>query len=598
MLVMKNNNHHNNYNTNHEEKQEINGFDPESVMEELDKNTVVSVTPTKGAGNNADVRKMNIPKGIRVPDYLRNYLEEIDVPSTIDNDFLLKLGDGALKAKIQDVEEFNMMIKTAKKRIPTRLDFEDVAVILLSLFTFVNIQKTERKEDTILAVYDEKEGTYSTNKKRMYEIIDRIAEGYKNRDKQDVLDKIELSVPTVEPTKERHLYAVGNGIYNRKTKTLEPFDPKYVFETKIPVQYKPNPVNPVITAPDGYKWDVESWLADIASNDDEVIELLWQVIADCLQPNHSRHKSIWFYSEKGNNGKGTVGQLIKNLLGKGNYSSLSVDDFKHEFLKETLLGVAANISDENDVDIYIDSVKDYKASVTGDDININRKFEKPIRIQFFGTNIQMMNGLPKTKDKSDSFYRRIILVPFLKSFTNNGERKYIKDDYIGRQEVLEYVLHKAINMDFDEYIVPKVSSELLAEYKESNNPVLEFWNDVKDEFVWDLLPTTFLFDLFTKWEERNNPSRKGMLRSSTFLKQIRAVINADGGWEDRTERNQKVRSQGKMDDFEPLIIEYGLDRPDKDGKPSQWVKPNYAGDDMAKRCEFVRKATYRGFVRI
>lgn len=595
---MKNNNSHNHSNTNHEKSQEINGFDPESVMEELDKNAVGSVTPTKGAGNNADVRKMNIPKGIRVPDYLRNYLEEIDVPSTIDNDFLLKLGDGALKAKIQDVEEFNMMVKTAKKRIPTRLDFEDVAVILLSLFTFVNIQKTEREEDTILAVYDEKEGIYKTSKKRMYEIIDRIAEGYKNRDKQDVLDKIELSVPTVEPTKERHLYAVGNGIYNRKTKTLEPFDPKYVFETKIPIPYKPNPVNTVITAPDGYKWDVESWLADIASNDEEVIELLWQVIADCLQPNHSRHKSIWFYSEKGNNGKGTVGQLIKNLLGKGNYASLSVDDFKHEFLKETLLGVAANISDENDVDIYIDSVKDYKASVTGDDININRKFEKPIRIQFHGTNIQMMNGLPKTKDKSDSFYRRIIIVPFLKSFTNNGERKYIKDDYIGRQEVLEYVLHKAINLDFDEYIMPKVSAELLADYKESNNPVLEFWNDLKDEFVWDLLPTTFLFDLFTKWEERNNPSRKGMLRSSTFLKQIRVVINEDGGWEDRTDRNQKVRSQGKMDDFEPLIIEYGLDKPDKDGKPSQWANPNYKGDNPVKRCEFVRKATYRGFVRI
>jgi len=48
----------------------------------------------------------------------------------------------------------------------------------------------------------------------------------------------------------------------------------------------------------------------------------------------------------------------------------------------------------------------------GDDILINRKFEKPIAVQIKAINIQMLNGLPKTKDKSDSFYRRLIIVPF------------------------------------------------------------------------------------------------------------------------------------------------------------------------------------------
>lgn len=546
---------------------------------------------------------LETPKTIYIPDYLEEHLSSVTMPSKIDMQFLLELGSSTLKAKIADVEEYNMAVKSGKKRVPQRLDFDDVAIILMSLYIFKNIQMTERKEDTMLSVYvgdkeSEKYGIYNTNTKYMFEVMERIAPNFKNKDMKDVLDKIERSVETIEPNRDRHIFAVENGIYNQKTKELKPFNPDFVFLTKIPVPYKDNPQNPIIVASDGYKWDVESWIEDIMSDDKDSATLIWQVIADCLQPNHSRHKSIWFYSEKGNNGKGTVGQLIKNLVGRGNYSSLSVSDFNHEFLKETLLGVAANISDENDVDIFIDSVKDYKASITGDDININRKYEKPLRVQFFGANIQMMNGLPKTKDRSDSFYRRLILVPFLKSFTNNGERKYIKDDYINRPEVLEYVLFKTLNMNFEEYIVPAKSAELLESYKEKNNPVLEFWNELRDEFIWDLLPTQFMYDLFVKWSERNNPSGKVMSNRTFNDTLTNVLLTLEEPWEIKTGQNDKVRSSGRMDEDEPLISEFGLDRPDKSGKPTSWANPNYNGTNPEKRREFKRKVSYRGYLRL
>lgn len=516
--------------------------------------------------------------------------------------FLLTLGVGVLEAKIRYTEDYNLGLKSGKKRIPEKLDFDDVAIILMSIYTFKNVQMTERTDDTLLAVYvddeeSDKYGTYSTNIRFMHEIMERIAPNFKKKDMQDVLDKIERSVDTVEQTKDRHLFIVNNGIYDQRVRELLPFDPTYVYLTKIPVDYDPSPINPVLTAPDGYKWDVESWIREL-SVDPDTETLIWQVIADCLQPHHSRHKSIWFYSEKGNNGKGTIGQLIKNLLGRGNYASLSVGDFNHEFLKETLLGVAANISDENDVDVFIDSIKDYKASVTGDDININRKYEKPLRIQFLGTNIQMMNGLPKTKDKSDSFYRRLIIVPFLKSFTNNGERKYIKDSYIHEKAVLQYVLHKALDMDFEEYIMPQSSAELIESYKEKNNPVMEFWNELKDEFVWDLLPTQFLYDMFVKWFDINNPSGKVMSKR-TFSDTLTTLIHAQGDpWEDKTGQNDKVRTQARMDADEPLISVFGLDLPDRGGKPTSWMNAGYSGTNTQMKRNFPRKPTYRGYLRM
>lgn len=209
----------------------------------------------------------------------------------------------------------------------------------------------------------------------------------------------------------------------------------------------------------------------------------------------------------------------------------------------------------------------------------------------------MMNGLPKTRDKSGSFYRRLIIVPFIKSFTNNGEKGYIKSDYINRKDVLQYVLLKALHLEFDTFIVPDASDALLNQYKERNNPVLDFWNQTKDEFVWDLLPKQFLYDLFLNWFDRSNPSGKPIAQR-TFFDQLSPIVDADPAWDNRLGSDcPNVRSDKRMDDDEPLITEYGLDRPYKNGAPSPWASLNYNGSNAQKKRDFARKTKYRGIVR-
>ena len=50
------------------------------------------------------------------------------------------------------------------------------------------------------------------------------------------------------------------------------------------------------------------------SGDEELVQLIWQVISASLNGNYSYRKSIWFVGE-GNDGKGTVQQLITNVVG-------------------------------------------------------------------------------------------------------------------------------------------------------------------------------------------------------------------------------------------------------------------------------------------
>ena len=121
---------------------------------------------------------------------------------------------------------------------------------------------------------------------------------------------------------------------------------------------------------------------------------------------------------------------------------------------------SAITADENDVGTYIDSAAKLKAAITGDTITINRKYLSHLKFKFKGVIIQCINELPRIRDRSDSFLRRILIVPMTKCFTG-CERKYIKEDYLRRQEVLEYVLYKVLNMDYDSLSEPQACRDLM-----------------------------------------------------------------------------------------------------------------------------------------
>lgn len=535
-----------------------------------------------------------------IPEWLESFLDSYNKPDILTAKDMIQLGKNLLNKKIADVEEYNMVARGGKKRIPEKIEFDEAAIIMMRLYKFRLIQLTNRIEDRMLAMYvadesSERYGTYTFDINDIYRQLALIAPKFDKREMDKVVDRIEISVPFVKRTTSAHLFPVNNGIYNKRTDELMTFDSSYVYTSKIPVDYNVNATNVQIQMHDGKMWDVEEWIADLMSYGKEETELIWQVINDCLQPNVSRNRSIWFYSEKGNNGKGTLGQLIKNLLGENNYSSLNVKQFGSEFGKEPLIDSMANIADENEVGLYIDTVSDYKASITGDSLMINRKNKAHINIQYRGANIQMMNGLPRTKDGSDSFYRRILLVPFLRNFTNNGEKPYIKSDFINRKEVLEYVLLKALSMTFSEFIPTQSSIDLMAEYKVSNNTVLDFWNEVKEELAWDLVPYTFLYDLYLGWLSKNSVSAKAM-SSRELKKRLLTVIDEEGdNWTDTVTTK---RTGNLMDADEPLITEYGLYVTAKNGTQSEWIDRSYGSTSYAKLRNFTRKDKYRGIVRI
>ena len=119
-----------------------------------------------------------------------------------------------------------------------------------------------------------------------------------------------------------------------------PFDYKFINFSTIETKLVPDAPLPAI---DG--WDVESWLLDLMSGDEDLVKLLWQVISASLNGNYSYRKSIWLVGN-GNDGKGTYQQLITNLIGNSNVAPLKLNQFAERFGLAIIEGKTVIIGDD------------------------------------------------------------------------------------------------------------------------------------------------------------------------------------------------------------------------------------------------------------
>lgn len=454
----------------------------------------------------------------------------------------------------------------SKLQMPKYLNFGQIADILNATMCIKVI--TDGDNDMqLLGVFNGQ--TYDTDQNILYVAATKLNNTMGRRDLEEMIARLMLVCEHAEVNHDRDLVAVNNGVFNYKKKTLVPYTEDVVFLSKSSIDFNDNAT--LKTFADG--WNVEDWMREIAV-DDDVCALLWETVGAMLRPHVKWDKTVWLFSTAGNNGKGTFCELLRNLLGPKAYTSIPLSDFAKDFALGPLIGRQAIITDENDVGIYIDKLAVMKAVVTGDVFTINQKFKQPINYRFRGMMVQCLNEYPKVKDKSDSFYRRQVFVPFEKSFTGR-ENKNIKHVYLRDPEVLEYVMYKVLTTSYYELSEPDACKLALSDYKENNDPVRQFWMEFEDEFVWDLLPWPFLYDLYKVWYDMNYP-RSQQLSRPAFITALKTIVQRESiVWGCDESNKKKHRIGTSMSKPELLIDQYGL---------KAWMSTSYAGRDPKKKC--------------
>lgn len=484
----------------------------------------------------------------------------------------------------------------ARLAAPSTLKPSEVAAVLIDRRRLVRVSltgKSHEDEFDLLTLYsddpaDPTWGTYFDSEDAVGRLILRLAPHMPGTAVKDTLRILRAVAPFVPVCSAPNLVAVGNGVVDTETMTLAPHSPDTVFLTKIPWDWDPAAPSPSYTMPeDGQPWTFD-WQIEQMHDDPEVQQVLWEILSAAVRNNVRWDKAAFFYSPFGSNGKGTIAAVVRSLLGEDNCASIQLTEFADRFALGLLTRARAIVTDENDVGSYSERSSKFKAVVTGDKFTIERKHKDPGDIVFRGMVIECINDFPRAKDKSDSFARRQLFVPFDKRF-EGVERKYIKSDYIRRPEVMRYVLRRCLEMKHTELSEPAACKALKETYRRENDSVREFWGEFADEFVWDLLPTPFLFDLYKAWFAQVNPGG-GRISQTAFTQSLRQVLEGDTVW-DFSDPLRKTRTSTRMSRPEHLIATYDLER---------WMNPVYrvkGGGDPDKLCLPATADRYRGVVR-
>ena len=365
------------------------------------------------------------------------------------------------------IENTTVHEKTGKVTVP-QVTFYVIAKFLL---THIPIIKSGANEDTaLLFFYDFSKGIYTSNDDYIKTCIKKIEIRYKLTKLKDVTEDLRANTRFRKPQRLDYLIAVGNGLFNTKTKELEPFDPKHFITAKVDTNYNTKALTNYELIKNTY-FNFDEWLKSIACNDDEIVTLLWQLINEAINPNKTRRK-IAIMLGNGTNGKSTFRQMMINLIGDINISVSTPHELQSRFGLTSLEGKICNYGDEVGTK-PLDEMDKLKSISSGESVNYERK-NKDVRNYDFKTLLMFnSNEIPPIKDKSDAVLNRLLIIPFNANFEGVKDES-IKDEKLNNKIILEYILYTALHLDFDKFILPEAVKKQLLNYRKENDSVFSF----------------------------------------------------------------------------------------------------------------------------
>ena len=438
--------------------------------------------------------------------------------------------------------------KTGKTKVP-RVSPRAVADILEKECHFTNIGDANKQQ---LFIYDMAEGLYMKDKQLINRLILSVERNLNMRQCRDVYFYLETDSKRSNLSDRKELIIVNNGVFNKNTKELEPFTPDHVFISKISTNYNPNAKEPTMQG-----WRFSKWVTELSDGQRDKETLIWQMIASAVNANYSPETAFFLIDDgRGHTGKGTLQQILINLVGEQNCASLKLKEFDERFKLATIFGKALVIGDDNDPNSYVDSVANFKSVTTGDVVSVESKGVDALSIRMTPTIIQSMNGAPKFKDITGGFKRRLRAIKMLHQYDTGNVNRDIKDKYIYDKRVLEYILFKALQIDLDTIIETTESNQTIYEIALDNDSILDFFESEIVELSSTRLPITYLFNLFRCWCDINNSPTK--IKQRTFTTRLIPIMEK-AGWQ----YNKK--------DLKPLEGFHSIDldklkRMDKDGR--------------------------------
>ena len=275
-----------------------------------------------------------------------------------------------------------------------------------------------------------------------------------------------------KPNDRTEWVCLQNGMLNFMTFSLVPHDKDFYCTHALPVALDPDSTKRCER--------FEQYLAETIETPEAIAQL--QEFAGYAIARHTKFEKCLFLLGPGSDGKSTFIKLLKEMIGGENCAAVSFPDLENEFHRSSLYNKLLNISTE----IGGQAIESpyFKAITSGDPINAAFKHRDAFTFSPYCKLIFAGNMLPRVKDNSDGYFRRILPIQFKRQFPENDPRR--DPDLLDRlkEEMSEIFFWCLCGLkrltEQKRFTDCPETQELLIGYRRSNNPVLCY---VEDECV-------------------------------------------------------------------------------------------------------------------
>ena len=234
---------------------------------------------------------------------------------------------------------------------------------------------------------------------------------------------------------------------------------------------------------------VDDYLDHLTDNDPAYRDRVLEILGHCLITDKDFKRMLakfFIFVGDGGNGKGTLLQVIRKILGSENCSALSITQMKDERYLSQLCGKLVNLGDDiQDEPINNREIKILKNLSTCDTIECKRLYENPYTTEVSASLIFTSNHILKSFEKGESYERRVDWLPmytkpkakrpdFIMQLTSPEALKYwirlIVEGYMRLYENKEFTFSEKVN-------------QFNIEYHEMNNNTTVYVKTLTDESI-------------------------------------------------------------------------------------------------------------------
>ncbi|MGN0383373.1 MAG: phage/plasmid primase, P4 family [Ruminococcus sp.] len=370
------------------------------------------------------------------------------------------------------------------------------------------------KIDGKVHVYQD--GTYHHDVTSIEKTMVKVIPTLPDTKRKEVLKYLNVMCENAVPASPKFI-AFRNGILNIDTDELLPFSPEYVITNKIPWDYNPK----------AYDADADSVLNKISCNDSDIRALLEECIGYCFYRNNVIQKAFILVGEK-SNGKSTFISVLNRILGDDNISAMDLKDLSSSrWAKATMFGKLANIGDDIS-DEFIPDASLFKKIVSGDRIQAEFKNQDLFEFNPYAKLIFSANNIPRIKDKTGAVIRRLVIIPFQAVFSENDADfdPNIKKK-LSRQSAMEYFIKIGIEslkrvLEQKHFTKSTKVQKELEDYEEFNNPVIGFFKDMDEGYMFRE-DTKTIHLAYSSWCNENGYSPESKNQFGRTLKSLYGV---------------------------------------------------------------------------